>query len=853
MEAGDQTSDDEVFIGEITEKEKRHPGFTSRRRTTLYFPGISRPDSTVSVFEEVTDDGTLIFSCENQESNETVFNKSAEEKTESSHATDRLVHVGSLYDYDLCRRKPVDLPSADITGAANGLSRAETRDRVALTSMDSDSDYCSVSDGSLRGSVGSQAHSAVTCADVVHISPNTSDDRKRKRCQAVSPKVRRVQLQSPHLLVSPVAHFPNLTTSSPVVKRHIACKGMSAPADSNTASPTSIPNLLLQSSESAFSRLRLKSPEREARCDLGADKKSCLSPSPVLKDFPENHNTPAKFMPLTPETQQLLPPMKRKISKRSPPDDFKGRGDVEQKSLATRISETETRKKHKSCDSIHSATESKAEETCMLNGGDVSCDRFVHSTELYGQISQPTRSLFAGGDAQNVKFPSVFVPETPDVKSCAKKYVRVRPATMFSQELEDDGEIVSSSQVTDETMASPKLLSPRNHNSVPAAPLSPLSSFLSKSSRTPPSKHFSALKFKQTAFSSPDLFSSPTPSLTLVEKSQSQPHQASSFADPVHSPVPGSKVSVKLRSCSKSLQPIDEDGTEVIELENITATGPCTFFDAVSELKYQGKQDCKGKPEYLAQGRRAASADATVDENKENESVVSPSEQLDTDRRMAPVSSRSNNHDLKGIPEAEMTDLTAAGREEMTDLTAAGREEMTDLTAAGREEEIAQSPKLDYQGMTFAHLHMYLQSGRKSPFGEPVQPGEAGRGDLPDSRYARSNSTDDEVDAVSREVTTRVNTLLNGEIRHALLDPASSPALLMDFPAPREATRVSWSESLALEEPWDTQPPPLSATTPRSILHKRPAGRDFPFGEEPPSPIVLTRRRQPRFPRLFSS
>ncbi|XP_076470681.1 uncharacterized protein LOC143300697 isoform X2 [Babylonia areolata] len=104
----------------------------------------------------------------------------------------------------------------------------------------------------------------------------------------------------------------------------------------------------------------------------------------------------------------------------------------------------------------------------------------------------------------------------------------------------------------------------------------------------------------------------------------------------------------------------------------------------------------------------------------------------------------------------------------------------------------------------------------------------------------------------SRAAMTRINTMINGERRHILKDLQSSPSsLALDFPPPKQATRVSWNDNLA-EEPAVSPFPAHAPHSPRSILQQRPDDLKFPFSEEPPSPILLTRRRIPKTPRLLN-
>lgn len=69
--------------------------------------------------------------------------------------------------------------------------------------------------------------------------------------------------------------------------------------------------------------------------------------------------------------------------------------------------------------------------------------------------------------------------------------------------------------------------------------------------------------------------------------------------------------------------------------------------------------------------------------------------------------------------------------------------------------------------------------------------------------------------------------------------------IIKHFPPPKSASRIIWDEKLEkLDEVHHT--PIKEPVKPRSILCQRPQAENFPYEDDKPSPIVITRIRRSR-------
>lgn len=637
MEADDQSSDDEVFVGEVTDRERQHPAFSSRRRTTLYFPGISRPDSSVSIFKEVTDDGTLIFSCEDSAQTDTGHSAVKQMEFDSKNPSRHLLRkVGSLSQtWEGKQADSIGLSAGNGDGGqmVSVGNKLDSVPEVDHLSAASESGYGSTSDASFSGGLASPPSlvSAESLCQMPEVKENiavaTTEDRKRKHCQIVSSET--VRLHSPHLLISPGAQRPDFTGAPPV--KSSAHGGTSAWTTPGVAfdSPYN-QNALLQSSESAFSKLHLKSQQFEPKRDTDLKNK----PSPIIKDFPKRQEEEGVDNPCR------VPRMKRKIVQISPPTELRIANQNENKTesgeeISCTLSPPKTENESNS-DSQHlhfggtpSSSGTRAVRSTGQQGDCNGCGQSSAAREPLKILSPWDRAVSAGGDAQGMrlsKVPRVFVPETPEVASSASSSSRLK---FGSPPKWEECESVPSSQLTaQEAYASPNL----NPTSA-LAECSALTNRMSKAenTHTPLSTSIPAFRLSQATPFSPDLFTSP------VYFDRSSSAQAPATIAPVYSPIPGSSASSKLKSVSKSksLQPIQEDGTEAFDSCSPSAPAePAAARDCESHAPEKPK-----RAKYPPLRRRAPASVNKENVDTESASFIFPSPVFAQSDRTPSVSS----------------------------------------------------------------------------------------------------------------------------------------------------------------------------------------------------------------------
>lgn len=666
MEADDQSSDDEVFVGEVTDREKRHhPTSNSRRRTTLYFPGISRPDSSISVFKEITDDGTLIFSCEDMEptdikrsavshgdlsdknsgSQNNILNLTPEtivsEKCDSSkwaRATTWGAATGSCHHGQI----GVNLMKS------NSVSHSQV-DHLDDLCVGSESGYSSISDASLTSTSSSSVASPSSlvlgeASETIATAP--SEDRKRKRCQTSPPGADTVQPLSPHLLVSSVTKYPD-PTGTTALKGHFACGGTLTVPGVATANACHQSNLL-QTSESAFSKLQLQSPQLEPKCDFGLKNRA----SPITKDFPKDKEHDGGDNPC-----HLISRMKRKIAQRSRPSEFGTVKETENetenyKGISCRLSPPKVKNKSESesqrphFNSIPAFSESKAVQEIVGNG----CDQ-SSTTEDPTRALSWDKAVSAGGDAQSIrlsKVPQELVPESETlehVASSASSLSNLILSMKFgAQASQGEGESLPTSQLTaPDACASPNL----NKGSVFAERRALTNSSMSnlESVHTPLSrKSRTAFQFhlNQPTPLSPDLFS-PSPPTRFRQSSSVRPlqlHAEPATAIPVHSPIPAPSANSKFKSVSISLQPIQEGGVEALNAFNpAVPADPDAVGESETESESQQRESQVSKrAKYPPLRRRSPAAKNKENVDLETSSLIFPSPVFAQGNRAALVS-----------------------------------------------------------------------------------------------------------------------------------------------------------------------------------------------------------------------
>ncbi|XP_067650116.1 uncharacterized protein [Haliotis asinina] len=110
----------------------------------------------------------------------------------------------------------------------------------------------------------------------------------------------------------------------------------------------------------------------------------------------------------------------------------------------------------------------------------------------------------------------------------------------------------------------------------------------------------------------------------------------------------------------------------------------------------------------------------------------------------------------------------------------------------------------------------------------------------PCRRKKQSDLTEMEIDEM-----TKLHTICNGQRVVRYLNFSESPMIIKHYPAPKEASKLSWSNTLTnceLTYHSPTRKPSKPAAKP--ILTQRPLNHTYPYSEDVPSPIILTRTRR---------
>ncbi|XP_060085853.1 uncharacterized protein LOC132565234 [Ylistrum balloti] len=92
------------------------------------------------------------------------------------------------------------------------------------------------------------------------------------------------------------------------------------------------------------------------------------------------------------------------------------------------------------------------------------------------------------------------------------------------------------------------------------------------------------------------------------------------------------------------------------------------------------------------------------------------------------------------------------------------------------------------------------------------------------------------------DTITKLHTICNSQRKVSYLDVSKAEMIIKHYPPPKHASRISWSDQLANADL--NHHTPTSSPAKRSILHQRPQSFIFPYVEDEPSPIVITRLRR---------
>ncbi|XP_041378997.1 uncharacterized protein LOC121391421 isoform X2 [Gigantopelta aegis] len=92
------------------------------------------------------------------------------------------------------------------------------------------------------------------------------------------------------------------------------------------------------------------------------------------------------------------------------------------------------------------------------------------------------------------------------------------------------------------------------------------------------------------------------------------------------------------------------------------------------------------------------------------------------------------------------------------------------------------------------------------------------------------------------ERITQLHTMCNGQRIVRYLNFSESPMIIKHYPPPKEAAKVSWSDTVIEED--GVYSPLSSPPAPKPILQQKPSNHMYPFVGDVPSPIILTRTRR---------
>ncbi|XP_046584095.1 serine-rich adhesin for platelets-like isoform X2 [Haliotis rubra] len=110
----------------------------------------------------------------------------------------------------------------------------------------------------------------------------------------------------------------------------------------------------------------------------------------------------------------------------------------------------------------------------------------------------------------------------------------------------------------------------------------------------------------------------------------------------------------------------------------------------------------------------------------------------------------------------------------------------------------------------------------------------------PCRRKKQSDLTEMEIDEM-----TKLHTTCNGQRVVRYLNFSESPMIIKHYPAPKEASKLSWSNTLTnCELTYHSPTRKPSKPTAKPILTQRPLTHTYPYSDDVPSPIILTRTRR---------
>ncbi|OWF39675.1 hypothetical protein KP79_PYT19097 [Mizuhopecten yessoensis] len=97
------------------------------------------------------------------------------------------------------------------------------------------------------------------------------------------------------------------------------------------------------------------------------------------------------------------------------------------------------------------------------------------------------------------------------------------------------------------------------------------------------------------------------------------------------------------------------------------------------------------------------------------------------------------------------------------------------------------------------------------------------------------------------DTITKLHTICNSQRKVSYVDVSKAGMVIKHFPPPKHASRLSWCDQLTNADL--NHHTPTTSPAKRSILHQRPQSFIFPYVEDEPSPIVITRVRRSKSSR----
>ncbi|XP_071158201.1 uncharacterized protein [Mytilus edulis] len=105
--------------------------------------------------------------------------------------------------------------------------------------------------------------------------------------------------------------------------------------------------------------------------------------------------------------------------------------------------------------------------------------------------------------------------------------------------------------------------------------------------------------------------------------------------------------------------------------------------------------------------------------------------------------------------------------------------------------------------------------------------------------------SEEEIDTI-----TKIHTICNGQRTVQYLDLNDIPLNFKHFPPPKRASKVVWNHDISTDEKIHHTPQSKLPSLPRPILQQKPKDFTYPYKEDEPSPIVITKvRRSKSLPR----